>query len=291
MAYGDVYASQGNIYEEWLKQMQVQQETANPFSAGNNTFSAQQDPAQDQVNAVGGEPEAVEPVQPQAQQKPAGGGIISTIGGVVGGIYGGPAGSAAGSAVGKMVEGGQQGKDSTTTGQDAIKSGVMSYLGGQAVGATGGESVFGATTTDASAAGNTQLDNALGSTTEASGSDTLANLYRGGDTMAGVSTQAQPALLERGWDAAKNYTKNATHGLIGGNFDAREGTGAFMNDFINGLENGGGIDTGVGAIKGGAYGEALGSGTKFVLNNYRPPQPAPAPRFTQDEYRKRNRYA
>jgi|GEM_PF-4099038 len=290
MAYGDIYASQGNTLEDWLKQMNGQQESGNPFSSANNEFSAQQDPQQDQINAVGGAPEEVSPTQPQAQQKPASGGALPTIGAAIGTYLtgGNPVGTAVGAGVGKMAAGYQAEGGMTDTSKLAEKgvaTALQSYMGNE-VASGAGDSVFGETVIDASAAGNAAVDKALGSTREA----TLGDLYKGGDVSAQFTVPRQN-LMERGYDYAKNYVKNTTKGLIGGNFDAREGTGAFMNDFINGLENGGGIDTGIGAIKGGAYGEALGSGVNYVANNYQQPAFQPPPRFTPDEYKKKNRYA
>ena len=310
MAYGDVYASQGNIYEEWLKQMKGQQETANPFSAGNHTFSAQQDPAQDQVNAGGGEPEAVggdggfRPLDAKIPGK--GDRTISKVAGIVGNVVAGPVGGAVLGAVGRVVEGARDGEDATSAAQEGIKSAGISYLGGQAAGAAGlGETAQAAGDQTVAAGGNsllaseaTNATTTLGDAYRVSAMDgaklqTDPSLYQATASkgVAPALTTGQPSIASKAFDLAKNRVRGATHGLVGGDFSAREGTGSFMNDFINGLEKGGGIDRGIGSIRGGAYGEAIGSGTNFVMNNYRPPQPAPAPRFTPDEYKKKNRYA
>lgn len=328
MAYGDIYASQSNTLEDWLKQMGGQQESGNPFSSANNEFSAQQDPQQDQINAVGGEPQTIadamegpaENTDGKSDFKPLerkipgkGDRTISKVAGIVGNVFAGPIGGAVLGGAARVVEGARDGEDATSSAQEGIKSAGISYLGGQAAGGYLGGQAAGGLGETAQAAGDATVaagGNSLMASEATNATTTLGDAYRvsaldgaklqtdpalyqatASKGVAPTLTQAAPSIGEQLYGVAKNRVRGATHGLIGGDFSAREGTGSFMNDFINGLENGGGIDTGVGSIRGGAYGEALGSGTKFVLNNYRPPQPAPAPRFTQDEYRKRNRYA
>lgn len=307
--------------DEFLRNMQQGQAGGSLFDAGANG-SAGANPANgsspaNQTSAPDNPPQEPPPaevpkIEPEEPNKFKEAGVSNTkaasvVGGIAGGLIAGPAGAAIGSALAKAVtEYNEQGgmADISKIGTEFAKDAVVGLALGEAAQVATpalSETVAANANQTIAQGGNSLLANnaaTLGDAYKVS----IANgakfstdpaLYRASSLSSGVApsmtTGTTTTFADSAGKAALGLARKTTSGLIGGDYSARPTSGSFGYDFFDGLQKGGGIDRAVGNIKGGNYGGAIGQGVKYTLDNYRPPRPAPA--FTADEYRKKNRYA